>query len=803
MTNRSSLLLVGYAALTLLVCPSLLWWGAVDQPDEFLEFNTSGLAFLARELAAGRLPAWDPYVLGGMPVAAAPTCLGPWYPAAWVLPVVPLDWFVLGAWLVHLGLGAAGAHRLAEACGAGSTGATAAGVVQLCGTSCVVALVDGELDVVAVLGWLPWALVALHRAFEAAREGAGGVRHAALAAGALGLIGLGSHARFAALAYAALGLHAAVLWGTANREARPGAGRWAALTVALLAVGTLLAAPSVLPAALEVFATRSALPEDEALVGQVLTPGAFAGLLYPKMLVTDDRWYHLGPVVLLIPLALRGNRRVTALVTTGALLFVVAMGSRGPLGWALQPIMGLLYPTEIGAAATGALFLAVAAGLGVDRVVQAPGALDRRGFAAVAGVGCAAVVVGLFAEQALYLDVPETRWPRRMTWVSAGHGAAALAGLVAVLALARRLGARTLAGLLLVLVLADGLAYAWRVEAAIPSPWVAPSDHVAARSVEGLTLETPSGRLVQLPSRPVRDLMGGAPEDLLSHPGHGWAHDPGDDPRISIPRETAQVISGSLRRNAGGATGWPQAGGRAKVPPMPWSVLTHGLSSPGPWAAPELVQSPRVLARTLELLGVRWVVSPVDGWSLPASRRLAPTPEAALRVELLDPRPPALLSPHAVVLPDARAALDELLGGEVDLRASVVLIEPAPPGTDLEGRPAIVGAVSGWSPGRWRVELPAHDGGVLVLTDRFHPGWTASAPDGRALAVLRANLLHVGVVVPGDVRTVAVTFIAPGARAGRWLGLAGFLIVLAGVGLGRRGGPGRRPRDVSDPGGGA
>jgi len=756
-----------YSVLVVLVCPALLWWGVVDLPDEYLEFNCASLAFQARELAAGRWAQWNPYVLGGMPVAADPTSIGGWYPAALLLPLIPLDLFVLVGWILHLGLGAAGVHRLAESAGAGRTGARAAGVLWLTGTSVVTALVDGQLDMVALLAWLPWALVCLHAALDAAEPRAL-LRAGALAAGALGLVGLGTHARFAAIAFVAWGLYAALAWLLAEPGRRPRAGRWTALCLGALAGGTLLASPELVPAVMEVQASRSAAPTGGPWVGQALPWAGVTGLVFPRAFVIDQRWYHLGAAALLIPLSLPGNRRAWALLGTGALLFAAGMGLPGPIGLFLKPVIWALYPVETGAAAVGLLFLVVAAGLGVDRVAAA--APSARTTAALVIVGAAAVALGMRADLGLYFSSLEA--PARQATRSAVHGGVAVVALGVLSGLRPRLSARTAGGLLLALVLVDGLAYAWRVEAAIPSPRVAPSTHLATPpAMDDAPPALPPIRVVQLPLRPVRELQGRSLDDLWSHPGHGWGHDPSTDPTSAIPAEAAALLRGPLRRNAGGASGVAQVGGRAKVPPMPWSVLTQGLAPARPGAGPELARPPAALARALELLGVTRVLSTTDDWPLPPSRPLPARTEAPHRVDLEDPRPPAVLSSTLVVEEDPRVALDALLRGDGDLRAQVVVSAPV----SLASRPgpAVIGTVEAWAPGRWDVVLPEHGGGVLSVQERFHPGWTARGADGAPLEVVRANLVQVGVVVPPSTRRVELRYRAPGALAGMWMGLLG------------------------------
>ncbi len=777
-------LVAAYALVTIVVCPALVWSGAVDLPDELLEFGVADLAFWARELGEWRLPAWDPYRLGGMSVFADPACLGPPYPLGWLLPFIPLDWFVLGSWLLHFGIGAAGVHRLARALGGSASAGAGAGVAWLCSTTCVAALVDGQLDMLAILAWLPWAFVAVASAQQALapRGGSAGraaARHAAGAGICLGLTGLGSHARFAAFAFLAVAVYAVCAWALAAPGSRPRASRWAAFVTGAIALGVLLCAPVVLPGALEILGSRSAAPPGGAvLVGQALSPVGLTGLVFPRVLVIDERWYHVGATVLLCLIGLRGDRRRWALLAAVAVLVGLGMGMRGPFAWALRPFVWGLYPVETGAAALALPLLAAATGLSLDRI----GAMARGWTAAgVALGGGALLAVGYVGASALYL--PEITAVHRLDLASLVHGAVAVAALAGVLLGKGRLGPSRTVAAALALLCADGLGYAWRVEAAIPTTSVAPSSWVAAGPmVAGLERGTPPGRLLQLPLTPGRGFEQDIPSDLFTNPGHGWEHDPGSDPTRDLPAEAAELQGRPLRRNGGSGSGWAQIGGRAKVPPMPWTAILQGLAGHDPRRLPPDAVDPERFRALLELLRVRWVVTSAHLTTDAGLARVpGPMPPGIERFAVTRPRPPALLSPSAQRVDAPRDALRLLLdrpGGD----AVVLLSADAPASLPGGAGPAIEGEVTGWSPGQWRVQLPDTDGGVLTIAERYHRGWRASDGEGRPLAVYRANLVDVGVSVPAQTRRVDLEFVAPGAGVGQGLGFVG-LWMLLGLGV--------------------
>lgn len=684
-----------------------------------------------------------------MSVFADPACLAPFYPAALLLPLVPLDAFVLLAWCSHLGIGAAGVQHHARVAGGSRLAGLGAGIVWLCSTTCVAALVDGQLDMLAVLAWLPWALVGAWRL----ADGAPAARWIVGVALCLGAIGLGSHARFAAFAFIAVAIFGLVLFASGRR--------WRPLLSLGVAcgLGLLLGAPMLLPAILEVAATRSGAPPDGPLVGQALSAAGLTGLLYPRALVIDERWYHVGVGLLLCGVGLRGDRRRGALLITAALLLALGMGLRGPLGWALGPVLWAFYPVETGAAALALPFLAVAIGLSLDQLPRL--ARDGAGRLGIVCLGIGALVVGLGWSGSRGLYLPSVEGMHALDTASLVQGGLAVVALAALLLLLRRVGPARAAALGLALLTLDGLAYAWRVQTAIPSESIRPSEWLAGPAALQHLESRPGERVAQLPLVPIRDFERGLPADELTHTGHGWGHNPGADPTRDLPAETRDLLRRPVHRNSGSATGWSHVGGRAKVPPMPWSAVIHELGGPDPSALPP-TDGPRLL-RLLRLLHVRHILF-ADGQ----------------RAEVPDPQPAAWVTSGQLSIPDVPSARRRLLDGSIDSGATTVLLDSQPP-VPATG-PGAPGAVLDWSPGRWSVAVPTD--GILTLAARYHPGWQAQG-GGQPLDVVRANLVQVGVVVPPGVDTVSVMFVAPGASTGATAGLFGLILCLL-VGLGQR-----------------
>jgi hypothetical protein len=80
-------------------------------------------------------------------------------------------------------------------------------------------------------------------------------------------------------------------------------------------------------------------------------------------------------------------------------------------------------------------------------------------------------------------------------------------------------------------------------------------------------------------------------------------------------------------------------------------------------------------------------------------------------------------------------------------------------------------------PGHLLVETDALHPQLLVLTERFHPGWQI-AVDGDPVPVMRVYGEYLGCVVPPGRQRVSVVFAPASARHGLWLTIAGLAVTL-------------------------
>jgi hypothetical protein len=138
-----------------------------------------------------------------------------------------------------------------------------------------------------------------------------------------------------------------------------------------------------------------------------------------------------------------------------------------------------------------------------------------------------------------------------------------------------------------------------------------------------------------------------------------------------------------------------------------------------------------------------------------------------------DPLPRFLLATSAAVSDDPQLRLDG-----VDLGSTALVDESA---GALSG-PAGTIAVLCDQPGEIRLRAIVPGRQLLVVSERYHPGWQATV-DGRRVNLLRLNGDFIGCVVePGD-QTCSFRFQPASLRWGRWLTLAGAAALVSWLAL--------------------
>jgi hypothetical protein len=294
------------------------WVQAGDFQDQFYPFA----AHVAAELRAGRLPLWNPFVLGGHPFQADPQT-AVFYPVSSLLALAlgggGLGYRELELELpLHFALAAIGTFLFARRLTCDDLSGCLAGIAFGFG-GFLTSYPAQQLAMLRTAAWIPWLLLCLDRAL-----GPGG-RPVWLigAGGAAALVLLAGHTQTALFAFYLAAAYS--LW----RARAVGRGWRIGLLAAIgpLLLGVALAAVQLLPT-LEFVAvsTRDRLPYDEAAYGYELK--ALAGTLLPGW--RGERALYAGlPTLLLAAIAAarwRGPPRFWAIVAAVALL--VSVGGR-------------------------------------------------------------------------------------------------------------------------------------------------------------------------------------------------------------------------------------------------------------------------------------------------------------------------------------------------------------------------------------------------------------------------------------------------------------------------------------------
>ena len=125
--------------------------------------------------------------------------------------------------------------------------------------------------------------------------------------------------------------------------------------------------------------------------------------------------------------------------------------------------------------------------------------------------------------------------------------------------------------------------------------------------------------------------------------------------------------------------------------------------------------------------------------------------------------------------------MERLLDESFDPRNVVMTAEPV----DLPARPLVpahAAEIVSYQNTQVVIRARAVQRGLLLLGDRFYPGWKAYV-DGRPVPILRVNLLFRGVVLPPGEHEIAFRFAPASLRRGGWISLASIVCLLLVVGV--------------------
>ena len=703
----------------------------------------------ARVVRAGHLPVWHPYAFSGYPLLAT-NQVAVFYPPNWLFLVLPPVLANNAVVVISFAAAGLGAFLLARRLCGDDAGAAVAGVAF--GLSPFLFAHLTHQSLIASIAWLPWVLYG----FELLRERVTPPR-VLLAAGALALTLLAGHGQMFALVVLVVALYAVALT------------RIRALAVALLlvATGVALAAVQLVPTTAIVPDTDRSHVDYETAVSYSF-PGSHSALLafpylfgnrLPEGPYTDryrGRWNlpemsgYPGMVVLTLAAAgvgaVRRDRRAVALVVVGVVTLLMALGRTTPVGHAVHalPVYGQFRSWAryvVGLDLVVTLFAAY----GVARLRDPA---TRRVAVLAATATALAVIVAAFVVPNLGAVRPFVARGDTRTYALVVPVLMAVAG-AALCVLALR-APRAACALLALAVAVDALVAfgAW-------SEWRGGSPSIAAfRADRSLTVEPRFGPMNEAPGGIVRYLSVGrrlgTPEDPDVTDLKRVRSANGFDPLA--PRDYLETLSMNYLGQVDPGTAALRPGNHLlDLLRVSVVLVDRGLDAPVSLGPGRVVRGGRSVRYDYRpRLPDAFVVGAVDRVTLrDARRRVAGT---------------VAFDPTAVALVEAGC------------RACLQARAPGPAGSVSTTR---------WRESSVDVDVTVSRPGMLVVSQAWFPGWTATV-DGRAAPVVRVDGLVQGVPVGPGRHRVRLRYRAPGLGVGTAVSLVTLVGLLGWWGLDRR-----------------
>jgi hypothetical protein len=701
--------------------------------------------------STGGFAQWNPFILGGIPYAAAGGAGDVFYPTFILRLLLPVDVALTWSFLLHLFLAGLFTFGLVRAFGFAFWPAVFAGVAYMMSGQ-VASLVspghDGKMYVSALAPLLLWMIV---RAVRDGRAWAWG-----MIALVTGLAILTPHNQM--VYYLALFAIPFTIWialrGSEEPLARPIALRRVVIAGAAAALGLAIAALQFFPfyAYLDLgargtargyeYATSYSMPPEEML--NFYLP-QFSGIL-------DSYWgrnffklhsEYVGVIVLMIAGLAFGARQRRKEVwfwgISGLIATLVALGGHTPFYrlWYLLPMMRVVRaPAMI--FYIGQLAIAVFAAIGIERLLR-----DGVKRAHLIGWGVFALVVVILAGGGALTSLAQSLAPpekyalvEQNTGALIGGAVRSFLFVVAAVAViwactAKRLPAATAAAALVALAAAD----LWSVEREYfrfspPARVLYASDP----TIEYLQRLEEPGRVMVLDVA-----AGGAPDPVLH----------GDALVIHHVRAVTGHVGTEFQR-------WVDlVGAKSPYGGLPPNLLKREFRR---------VTNTRFWLTNAEL--------PPEHPQLPGmrlTRRVGPVRNAAGNevwlFELDEPNPAAWVVPLITEAPpeDIRSVV---LNPAFDVRRAALFdSSTAVKGSAVSAAPeplSVKARVSYPSSREIRVELdsPAPEGSALIVSENWHPGWHAVI-DGRPGATARADYTFIGVPLTPGARRIELSFSDP------------------------------------------
>ncbi len=712
--------------------------GDVYQPadgGDLLSFLFPTYRFAAGELAQGRLPLWNPALYGGAPLFADVQA-GYLYLPNLILflvrpdfPYVTLQWMaVLHLWWAALGMYVLlrtlrlGTHQLAR--GAAFFGALAFGL------SDPLLIHLGNLNLIAVLSWMPWVLAAFERALRAPDAPHGQpdgsrswLRWAALAGLLLAMGTYAGHAQSTLYVGLALALYLLftllVQWHTPSRNRRVAQGIGALAITGLLAA--LLAAPLLLPAIQHTPFTARGTFTYQDTVGYSLAPAQMIGALAPG-------FFGRGPALhwglwQRVELPYAG---LAALMLAAAALLLTRepRARRDLLPWVGIALVGLAVGLGIYALAHGWLTQLLPF-FGQLRAPARALVLWTLGLSVCAAVGVDALMRGAAAPSAARDTAALTAWQTLLRAGAAGWLGIALPLLFLSLLLTQ--GDETVflrasvAGIALALAAGVWLGV-WLLSEGARNGWYGPQ--ALAALLAALLFFELSANGAYMDISPSNPTVGYDHADI-------FAFLRADPDRFRI--DTRTDIEALWQPNTAALIGLEDVGGIANPLTLSsWDAF---------WESTAGRDSDRY-----NLLNVKYVIAR-DGTPLPANFALA-----------LDAQGELSVFRNAAWQPRAFLAMAQ---------GDLMLPDPAQP-------PVVI---DDYAPTQMRMRTDALAPALLVLSENWYPGWRATV-NGAPQVVQVVNDIQRAVPVPAGEATVEFAF-APASLRWGWIAAAAGLVLLA------------------------
>jgi hypothetical protein len=728
-----------------------------NQRVDVLRYWLPNHCYLGRSLASGEVPAWNPYVLGGVPFASDPQSGWAYLPVMLLYTALPCEMAL--RWLIVLqpivaGIGLYWFLRQEEVSVAA---ATTGGVILALVASASVLVIS-----VPYAGAMAWTAVALALLARYLRAGSWGPRLAwgaavAVAWGQLAAAHL-SHGFVIGSGVILSYWVARILHDLRHRSRRPGD--------ILASTGLLLAAFATVN--LAYFAPRMAYLGHTSLglgydglerlaveltgrSSPLIRPGRGTGLGWPLRFATSPGAY-LGAAPLALSFGAWWSRRyrhlAIALSAYGALTYL--LGLRG-VSQRLAPLIGSwpfgdFYLHSPARFVFGlSLVLPILAALGIEAWRDTASARRRLAIPAV-GIAVWGVLPLLAGVDPPRLALAALACvPSAALLAGASLRAPVLAWLPVLVAAELSVGG--------ILGQAGGREVS-PVGRTRELGWQEPYVNLLQPTVEGSTYTAAGPVVAALRSREVGRFVSVEPGRPLAYLRR-WT----DDDLGFLNNQRAMLF------------GLEDVQGYNPVQPLRyWTVVraTSGYPMGHNWA---LLVNPQ--PSVLDLLQVRWVIGPME-----RSPDAGLTPLASQGPWTLYERPApsrAAVFTSWTVVPGPSAALQAVSAAGFDSRAQL-LVEGDP---GVRPGPTTGAGIATYVPlpaGDARIEVDSPAPALLLVRNSYGPGWRATV-DGRSRPVLPADYVLQAIPVPEGRHVVELTYVDPWVG----IGLLGSVLSLAGL----------------------